>query len=50
MTQLSHPYMTVTESKLALLTPQQANESERQGAEARKRLQLGSQPTEKMAG
>ena len=38
MAQLSHPYMTVTESKLALLTTQQANESERQGAEARKRL------------
>ena len=38
MAQLSHPYMTVTESKLALLTTQQANVSEKQGAEARKRL------------
>ena len=38
MAQLSYPYMTVTKSKLALLTTQQANESERQGAEARKRL------------
>ena len=37
-------------SKPTLLTTGQANESERPGIEARKRLYLGSQLTKKVAG
>ena len=40
----------VTESKLTLLAARQADESERRDDEARKRLYLESQLTEKMVG
>ena len=40
----------VTESKLALLTAQQDNESERQGIEARKETLFRKLLAEKMAG
>ena len=40
----------VTESMLALLTTQQASESEGGGVEVRKRLKSGSRQPEKMGG
>ena len=40
---------SVTESRLSLLAPQQANGSEKLGMEARKSLYLGSQLTKRMA-
>ena len=43
-------YTFVTESKFALLPTWQANESKREGVEARKRLYSGSQLIEKIAG
>ena len=42
--------LTIIKSNLTLLTPQQANESERQDVEARKMTLFGKQLTEKMAG
>ena len=45
-----YKFHIVTESMLALLTTQQASESEGGSVEARKRLKLGSRQPEKMGG